>query len=50
MNLENLGVQEMSAQEINNVDGGHIVVDFLIWASGEFHDIQRGCEDALSEW
>ena len=34
MNLENLGVQEMSAQEVKNVDGGFLAIAAIILAAG----------------
>lgn len=35
MNLENLGVQEMNAQEVKNVDGGNPIANKLLeWLIG----------------
>ena len=45
MNLENLGVQEMSAQEVKNVEGGKIpVVDNILEC---FYEFGRGLKDGI---
>ncbi|SMO59914.1 hypothetical protein SAMN06265379_103225 [Saccharicrinis carchari] len=51
-NLNDLGVQEMDAMEMKKTDGGfnYLVLQVAIWAVGEYHDMKRGCEDALREW
>ena len=48
-------MKDLDKKELKDINGGlggsmYFVRGFGLWALGEYHDIKRGCQDALDEW